>query len=314
MFPEVSAMPIKIPESLPAKSVLEKENIFVMTEQRAIHQDIRPLRLIILNLMPIKIVTETQLLRCLSNSPLQVEIELLQTSSYISKNTPEEHLLSHYTTFEQIRGNRYDGLIITGAPVETMPFDKVDYWDELCAIMEWSKTNVFSVFHICWGAQAALFYHYGIEKHPMDHKVFGVFEHDLIDKSYPLVRGFDDVFRAPHSRHTEVRTEDILACPELKLLASSKKAGVYLAISRNGRHVFVTGHSEYDADTLKLEYLRDVGRGLDIDIPYNYFPEDNPGQTPRKTWRSHGHLLYSNWLNYYVYQNTPYNLESMALN
>lgn len=304
-------MPIKIHESLPARSVLENENIFVMTEQRAVHQDIRPLKLLILNLMPTKIATETQLLRYLSNSPLQVEIELLQTSSHISKNTPEEHLLSHYTTFDKIRDNLYDGLIITGAPVENMPFEAVDYWPELCAVMEWSKTNVFSVFHICWGAQAALHYHYGIEKYPLPRKLFGVFEHGLLDKCCPLVRGFDDTFRAPHSRHTEIREEDILACPELKLLAASQKAGVYLAISRNGRHVFVMGHGEYDAETLMLEYKRDAGRGMNPELPYDYFPENNPELPPRKTWRSHGHLLYSNWLNYYVYQTTPYNLDSI---
>lgn len=305
-------MPIKIKESLPARKVLEQESIFVMTEQRAIHQDIRPLKLLILNLMPTKIATETQLLRYLSNSPLQVEIELLQTSSHVSKNTPQEHLLSHYTTFDKIRDNRYDGLIITGAPVESMPFESVNYWRELCDIMEWSKANVFSVMHICWGAQAALYYHYKIGKHPLPKKLFGVFEHDLLDKSCPLVRGFDDSFRAPHSRHTEVRREDIEACPRLRLLAASETAGVYLAISGDGRHIFVTGHSEYDADTLATEYRRDVERGLEIDIPCNYFPQDNPGLAPRKTWRSHGHLLFANWLNYYVYQATPFNIETIS--
>ncbi len=304
-------MPIKINESLPARSVLENENIFVMTEQRAIHQDIRPLKLLILNLMPTKIATETQLLRYLSNSPLQVEVELLQTSSYTSKNTPEEHLLAHYTTFGKVKDNRYDGLIITGAPVESIPFESVDYWPELCEIMDWSRSNVFSVFHICWGAQAGLYYHYGIQKYSLPRKLFGVFEHDLLDKSCPLVRGFDDTFRAPHSRHTEVRKEDVLACPELKLLATSGTAGVYLAISRDGRHIFATGHSEYDAETLSLEYMRDVSKGLNPEPPYNYFPGDNPELPPRKTWRSHGHLLYSNWLNYYVYQATPYNLDSI---
>ncbi len=304
-------MPIKIPDSLPARAVLEGEKVFVMTEHRALHQDIRPLRLVILNLMPTKVATETQILRCLSNTPLQIEIELLQTASYQPKHTSQQHLEAFYTTFSRIRDNRYDGLIITGAPIETLPFEQVDYWPELCEIMEWSKTNVFSTFHICWGAQAGLYYHYGIPKMPLSAKVFGVFEHSLLDPTVPLVRGFDDCFRAPHSRHTEVRRADIEACPELKLLAVSDKAGVYLAMNRDGRQIFVTGHSEYDADTLSAEYFRDKNRGLSIDLPADYFPENNPENPPRKTWNSHSYLLYNNWLNYYVYQATPYDLREL---
>lgn len=301
-------MPIKIPDTLPARGVLEGENIFVMTRSRAVAQDIRPLRLVILNLMPAKAVTETQLLRCLSNTPLQIEVELLQTSTYTPKNTGAGHLLAHYTTFDRIRDKRYDGMIITGAPVETLPFEEVAYWGELCEIMEWSKTHVTSTFHICWGAQAALYYHYGIEKYPLAEKLFGVFPHTVEDPLCPLTRGFDDVFLAPYSIHTEVRKEDIEAVPELTVLSRSEQAGVYISMSRDGRQVFVTGHSEYDAETLALEYRRDIEKGLDIAMPANYFPQDDPRAAPGKTWRSHGQLLYSNWLNYYVYQATPYEL------
>ncbi len=304
-------MPIKIPDSLPARAILEQENIFTMTERRAVHQDIRPLKLLILNLMPTKMVTETQLLRVLSNTPLQIEVTLLQTSSYKSKNTPEEHLLSFYTTFDKVKDQRFDGLIITGAPVETLPFEEVDYWEELCEIMTWSKTNVYSTFHICWGAQAGLYFHHGVPKYPLEDKVFGVFEHELLGRQ-PLTRGFDDVFLAPHSRHTEVRAEDIEASPNLLLLAQSPQAGVYLAMTPDGRQVFVTGHSEYDANTLSKEYFRDLERGLPIKLPHHYFPEDNPNKAPKKTWRSHAYLLYTNWLNYYVYQATPFDLDTLS--
>ncbi|MDR0326460.1 MAG: homoserine O-succinyltransferase [Oscillospiraceae bacterium] len=303
-------MPIKIPDTLPARGVLERENIFVMTSSRATSQDIRPLRLVILNLMPTKVVTETQLLRWLSNTPLQIEIELLQTATYTPKNTDPSHLLANYTTFSEIRGKRYDGMIVTGAPVELLPFEQVAYWDELCEIMEWSKTHVTSTFHICWAAQAALYYHYGIPKYALEKKLFGVFEHSVEDPLCPLTRGFDDVFLVPHSRCTETKTEDVAAVPELAVLSRVKDGDLYMAMSRDGRQVFVIGHSEYDAETLALEYRRDTEKGLDAAIPVNYFPRNDPAQTPRKTWRSHAQLLYSNWLNYYVYQTTPYDLES----
>ncbi|MDR1693508.1 MAG: homoserine O-succinyltransferase [Oscillospiraceae bacterium] len=298
--------PIKIPDTLPARSVLEGENIFVMTQSRALTQDIRPLRLVILNLMPTKAVTETQLLRCLSNSPLQIEIELLRTSTYTPKNTGSDHLGAHYTVFSDIRDKNYDGMIVTGAPVELMPFEQVAYWDEFCDIMEWSKTHVTSVFHICWGAQAALYYHYGIPKTDLPQKLFGVFEHGITDPHCPLTRGFDDLFLVPHSRYTGTRVEDIEAVPELRLLSAGEETGVYIAMSRDGKRIFVTGHLEYDAETLALEYRRDLEKGLPIAPPVNYFPDDDPEKPPRKTWRSHAHLLYSNWLNYYVYQATPY--------
>ncbi|MCL2747297.1 MAG: homoserine O-succinyltransferase [Oscillospiraceae bacterium] len=304
-------MPIRISDSLPARAVLESEGIFVMTEHRASRQDIRPLKLVILNLMPTKVATETQILRCLSNTPLQIEVELMQTSSYLSKNTSREHLFAFYTTFDKIKDLRYDGLIITGAPVEMLPFTQVEYWPELCAIMDWSKTNVFSTFHICWGAQAGLYHHYGIPKYELREKLFGVFEHEILIRELPLMRGFDDSFRAPHSRHTEVRAADILKVPGLQILASSPRAGVYLAASRDGRQVFVTGHSEYDAGTLAQEYFRDLDRGLGTRAPENYFPGGDPARKPRKTWRSHAYLLYSNWLNYCVYQSTPYNLSDL---
>ncbi|MCL1820465.1 MAG: homoserine O-succinyltransferase [Oscillospiraceae bacterium] len=305
-------MPIKISESLPARAVLDSENIFVMTERRAARQDIRPLRLIILNLMPTKIVTETQLLRCLSNTPLQIEIDLLQTSSYKGKNTPEEHLLNFYTTFDEVRHKHYDGMIVTGAPVENMPFGEVAYWNELSEILKWADKRVHSSFFICWGAQAALFHYYGIDKYPLDNKMFGVYPHSLRAKNVPLLRGFDDVFLAPHSRHTGIKKSDIEREEKLKILAESDNAGVFLVIDEDKRRVFMTGHLEYDADTLSNEYFRDLERGLDIQIPYNYFPGDDPGKTPPQAWRSHGHLLYSNWLNYYVYQTTPYDLSAIG--
>lgn len=301
-------MPIRIPDTLPAKQILESERVFVMGEQRAMTQDIRSLRILILNLMPNKVATETQLLRALSNSPLQVSIELLMVKSHNAKNTSAEHLCSFYKTFDDVRDRRYDGLIITGAPVEQMPFEEVDYWEELCQIMDWSKTNVTSTLHICWGAQAGLYHHYGINKYALPEKMFGVFEHEVIDGLTPLVRGFDDVFHAPHSRHTGNHREDIEACPSLRLLAYSEIAGPYIVISNDGHQVFVMGHSEYDRDTLKDEYFRDLGKGLPIKVPYNYFPNDDPSQTPPKSWRAHSHLLFSNWLNYYVYQESPYEI------
>ena len=306
-------MPIKIPDSLPARATLEGENIFVMTEYRAIHQDVRPLNLLILNLMPTKIVTETQLLRRLSNSPLQVEVELLQTASHISQNTDAGHLSSFYTTFDKIKHRKYDGMIITGAPVENLDFTDVDYWPELCEIMEWSKTHVHSTLHICWGAQAGLYYHYGIPKYSLDKKLFGVFPHTTTEakRQSPLFRGFDDVFYVPHSRYTENHVEDILAQPELELLAVSEQAGVFAVKSENNRRFFITGHPEYDPDTLSREYFRDVDKGLDIDVPANYFPDDDPTQPPIVRWRSAAQLFYNNWLNYYVYQTTPYDLDKI---
>jgi homoserine O-succinyltransferase len=306
-------MPIKIPNKLPATQVLQNENIFVMTETRAIKQDIRPLQIAILNLMPTKIVTETQLARLLGNTPLQVEIELVQTSTHQAKNTSREHMLAFYKTFDQIKHRKFDGLLITGAPVEQMPFEEVEYWDELCGIMEWSKTNVYSTFHICWGAQAGLYYHYGVPKYQLEEKLFGVFKHKVEYKNSILMRGFDEEFMVPHSRHTTVRREDLEKVPELKILASSEKAGVYAAATAGGRQVFITGHSEYDRDTLKSEYLRDVNAGLKIKVPENYFPGDDPEKEPVVTWRSHANLLYSNWLNYCVYQTTPYDLEEIDM-
>ena len=306
-------MPIKIPDSLPARATLEGENIFVMTEYRAIHQDVRPLNLLILNLMPTKIVTETQLLRKLSNSPLQVEVELLQTASHTSQNTDAGHLSSFYTTFDKIKHRKYDGMIITGAPVENLDFTDVDYWPELCEIMEWSKTHVHSTLHICWGAQAGLYYHYGIPKYSLDKKLFGVFPHTTTPqkRQSPLFRGFDDVFYAPHSRYTENKIEDILAQPELELLAVSEQAGVFAVKSENNRRFFITGHPEYDPDTLAREYFRDVNKGLDIAVPANYFPDDDPNNAPLVRWRSAAQLFYNNWLNYYVYQTTPYDLDKI---
>ena len=299
-------MPVKIPNLLPSKNILESENIFVMTETRAITQDIRPLRLLILNLMPTKIITETQLLRKLSNSPLQVEVEFLQTISHESKNTDPEHLASFYTSFEKIKHQKYDGMIITGAPVENLEFQDVDYWPELCNIMEWTSTNVTSTLHICWGAQAALYYHYGVNKYPLDKKLSGVFRHKKLYPMIPLFRGFDDEFEVPHSRYTCNREDDILAVPELELLSVSDEAGVFAVKSSDNRRFFITGHPEYDYNTLALEYERDVKKGLSIDVPKHYFPNDDPTRPPIVNWRANSQLLYSNWLNYYVYQETPY--------
>ena len=304
-------MPIKIPNELPAVKTLTEENIFVMTETRAITQDIRPLKLLILNLMPTKIDTETQLSRLLGNSPLQVEIELMHTRTHVSRNTAEEHMLAFYQTFEDVRARNFDGMIITGAPVETLPFEEVEYWDELCEIMEWSKTHVHSTFHICWGAQAALYYHFGIKKRALPEKLFGVFAHRVEYKPSILFRGFDDVFMVPHSRHTSVRREDIERCSKLKILASSEQAGVYAMATEGGRQIFITGHSEYDAGTLESEYLRDKNAGLPIHVPENYYPDDDDTKPPMVTWRSHANLLYQNWLNYFVYQTTPYDLSAI---
>ena len=304
-------MPIKIPNKLPAVKTLTDENIFVMTETRAISQDIRPLKLLLLNLMPTKIDTETQFSRLLGNTPLQIELELIHTKTHKSKNTSQEHLLAFYKTFDDIKDRNFDGMIITGAPVEQMEFEEVTYWDELCQIMEWSKTHVHSTMHICWGAQAGLYYHFGIQKHPLEKKLFGVFSHTVDRKSSILFRGFDDVFMAPHSRHTTINRSDIEAEPKLKLLASSEKAGVYAIATEGGRQVFITGHSEYDKDTLANEYFRDLNAGLPIEVPKNYFPSDNPKKSPIVSWRSHANLLYSNWLNYFVYQTTPYDIEKI---
>ena len=303
-------MPIRIPDSLPAREALDAENIFTMTENRAFHQDIRPLKVLILNLMPTKIVTETQLLRKLSNTPLQIQVELLQTASYVGHYTDVSHLESFYTTFEQIKDNKYDGLIITGAPVENLEFEEVDYWPELCEIMAWSKTHVHCTFHICWGAQAGLFYHYGIPKRPLDKKLFGVFPHQVLKPNAPLFRGFDDVFYAPHSRYTEVWEADILRAG-LEVLARSEEAGVFLAKTEDSRQFFVTGHPEYDPDTLAKEYQRDRDKGLDIAVPAHYFPGDDPTKEPIVRWRSAAQLLYTNWLNYYVYQTTPYDVRNI---
>ncbi|HEX9017723.1 MAG TPA: homoserine O-succinyltransferase [Anaerolineaceae bacterium] len=304
-------MPVIIPDTLPAKEILANENIFVMGENRAIHQDIRPLKIAILNLMPTKIATETQILRLLGNSPLQVEITLLCTASHESKNTPEEHLVSFYETIYDVEKQYFDGLIITGAPVENLEFEEVDYWDELKYIMEWRKRHAFATFYVCWGAQAGLYYHYGVPKYPLPEKMFGVFPHTLNHRNVPLFRGFDDVFYAPHSRHTEVRHADIEAVPELEILSESEEAGVYIAASHDGREIFVTGHSEYDPLTLKAEYDRDVRKGLPIKIPRNYYPDDDPTREPVVRWRGHSNLLYVNWLNYYVYQETPFDLSKL---
>ena len=306
-------MPIKIPNELPAFRTLTEENIFVMTETRAVTQDIRPLRIAIVNLMPTKIDTETQLLRLLGNTALQVETELIKMRTHVSRNTSAEHLTAFYKTFPEVSDQNFDGMIITGAPVEQMDFEEVEYWDELCTIMEWSKKHVHSTFHICWGAQAALYYHFGIRKHLMDHKLFGVFPHHAERKNYILLRGFDDVFMAPHSRHTTVYREDLERCSALKILASSKEAGVYAAATDNGRQVFIMGHSEYDPLTLEREYMRDKKAGLPIHVPVNYYPDDDDTKPPLVTWRSHANLLYANWLNYMVYQTTPYDLKKITV-
>ncbi len=305
-------MPIKIPNKLPAVDILEKENIFAIDDDRAYSQDIRPLRILLLNLMPTKIVTETQLLRLLGNSPLQVEFDFIYTATYEPKNTSQEHLVKFYETFNDVRNRKYDGMIITGAPVEQLPFEEVVYWKELCEILEWSKTNVYSTLHICWGAQAALYHHYGIPKYDLPKKMFGVFPHTVNIKEKMLFRGFDDVFYVPHSRHTEVKGEDISKIPGLCILSESEESGIYAVTDKKYRRLFITGHSEYDPLTLKGEYDRDVAQGLPINIPVNYYPNDDPQQTPIVRWRSAANLLFSNWLNYYVYQGTPFDLEKLT--
>lgn len=303
-------MPIKIPGDLPAFQILENENIFVMDQDRATTQDIRPLKIAIMNLMPTKIVTETQLLRLVGNTPIQVDVTLLQSDTHDCKNTDQAHLDTFYKTFSDVRYEYFDGLIITGAPIETLPFEEVDYWDELVDIMDWSLTHVYSTLHICWGAQAALYHHYGVPKHNLDHKLFGVFEHHLEEKYIPLFRGFDDIFYVPHSRHSEVRREDIEKVPELSMMAMSDDAGVYIVTAKEGRQIFITGHSEYDWDTLKKEYDRDISQSKPINVPNNYYPGDDPTKKPVVRWRGHSNLLFFNWLNYYVYQATPYDLDN----
>ncbi len=305
-------MPIKIPNDLPAVQILADENIFAMTETRAITQDIRPLRILLVNLMPKKIETETQISRILGNTPLQIELTLIRTESYQSTNTAQEHLLAFYKTFSDVRDEYYDGMIITGAPVEMMAFEEVDYWDELCAIMEWSKTHVHSTMHICWGAQAGLYYHYGIQKHVMDKKLFGVYPHKADHPTSMLLRGFDSVFNVPHSRYTYVNREDIEKNPELRILASSEEAGVHIVAKIGGRQFFVMGHSEYDPLTLDAEYRRDVAAGLDTAPPENYYRDNNPDNEPIVSWRAHGSLVFINWLNYFVYQSTPYDLKDLG--
>lgn len=304
-------MPIKIPDKLPATKTLNSENIFVMTEKKALKQDIRPLKLLILNIMPTKIVTETQLMRLLGNTPLQVEIDLMHMKTHTSKNTPAEHLQAFYKDFDDIKNSKYDGMIITGAPVEKMDFEDVNYWDELKDIMTWSQQNVTSILHICWAAQAGLHFHYGVPKYHLDKKMFGIFEHKVIRKRSKLLRGFDDVFYVPHSRHTEIRKEDVEKISELQILAESDVAGLYIVASKDRRNIFVTGHSEYDADTLHKEYVRDLEAGLPIEVPVNYYPDDDYTKAPKVTWRSHANLLFSNWLNYYVYQSTPYDINKV---
>lgn len=303
-------MPIKIQSDLPAKNILENENIFVMDEYRAIHQDVRPLQILILNLMPIKEDTELQLLRAMSNTPLQVDVTFMKIESHVSSHTSSSHLNKFYNSFEEIKDKKWDGMIITGAPVEQMAFEEVDYWPELCRIMDWSKENVTSTFHICWGAQAGLYHHFGLDKVLLKHKLFGVFEHTVSNRKNPLVRGFDDVFWIPHSRHTTIPAEAIHACKELMVLAESEEAGVLLAMTAEGRQIFVMGHPEYDRMTLKNEYFRDKDKGLEIEIPKNYFPNDDDSKRPKLQWRSHCNNLYTNWLNYFVYQTTPYDLET----
>lgn len=299
-------MPVKVHGDLPAKVVIEQENIFIMDEKRAIEQDIRPLKIAILNLMPIKHTTEIQLLRSLSNTPLQVDVTFVSVESHVSKNTPLSHLNQFYTKFSDIKDRKFDGLIITGAPVEHLDYNEVNYWEEMKEIMEWSDKNVTSTFHICWGAQAGLYYRYGIDKRPLPKKAFGIYEHKVLKRKVPLMRGFDDVFLAPHSRHTYIAKEDVENCPELTILAESDEVGPFIIIGQEGKHIFVLGHPEYDRDTLDIEYHRDKDKGLPIEIPYNYYPNDDPNNKPLLTWRAHSNALYTNWLNYYVYQNTPY--------
>lgn len=305
-------MPIQIPNNLPAAGVLQNENIFVMPEERATTQDIRPLEIVLLNLMPTKVATETQFSRLLGNTPLQVRLELMHMSSHTSKNVSQDHLLNFYKSFDELKHRKFDGMVITGAPVENMEFEDVDYWQELCQIMEWSKTNVHSTIHICWGAQAGLYYHYGVPKHKLDEKLFGVFLHKADYKRSILLRGFDDEFWAPHSRHTTILREDIERVPALKILASSEEAGVYALMSKAGKQIFVTGHSEYDPETLQNEYLRDKNQGLPIKVPQNYYPNDDDSCDPVVRWRGHGNLLFSNWLNYFVYQTTPYDIMTIG--
>jgi homoserine O-succinyltransferase len=304
-------MPVIIPETLPARTVLESEKIFVMGQSRALHQDIRPLRLALLNLMPTKIATETQFLRLLANSALQVEVTLLYADAHEAKNTPADHLLAHYRTFDQINGDKFDGLIITGAPVEHLEFEQVDYWEQLCAVLDWAESNVYSTFHICWAAQAGLYHRHGVPKFPLPAKMFGVFPHRVLALHENLLRGFDDLFYAPHSRHTEIRRQDVGQVSDLHILAESEEAGVYIVASQDRRQFYITGHSEYDPLTLKAEYERDLGKGLPITLPRNYFPGDDPAQPPLVRWRGHAHLLFSNWLNYCVYQITPYDLRQV---
>ena len=303
-------MPIKVSDNLPAKEILNKESVFVMGEDRAFHQDIRPLKILILNLMPNKQQTEVQLLRLLSNSPLQIEVSLMHMESHISKNTSEDYLTEFYKVFSDIRDQKFDGMIITGAPVEQMPYEEVNYWEELTYIMEWSKTNVTSTFHICWGAQAGLYYHYGIPKYQLDEKMFGVFPHTKIYKHFELLRGFDDIFYVPHSRHTEVRTEDVAKVKELEILSTSEESGLYIAATPDNRQIFVMGHSEYDTNTLKNEYFRDLNKGLEIEIPKHYFKDDDPNKEPVSLWKAHSSLLYTNWLNI-VYQETPFDINKI---
>ncbi len=304
-------MPIRINEELPAKQKLEIENIFVMSDSRADKQDIRPLKIIILNLMPTKIETETQLLRLLSNSPLQIDVEFLQTKTHKAKNTSKSHMEKFYKTFDEVKQNKYDGMIVTGAPVEHLEFEEVDYWEELCKIFEWSKTNVYSTFHICWGAQAGLYYHYGIKKYRLEKKVFGVFEHRCLDVTHPLMRGLDDIYYVPHSRHTTIKMSDIAKVKDLQIISYSEKAGVHIISDMECRNFFVTGHSEYDRDTLAKEYFRDLEKGEDIDMPYNYFPKNDKNFVPVVNWKSTASIIFSNWLNYFVYQKTPYDLNTL---
>ena len=304
-------MPVKVQADLPVKEILESENIFVMDETRAVHQDIRPLKIMILNLMPLKEDTELQLLRSLSNTSLQVDVTFLMVASHEAKNTSTSHLNTFYVKFEDVRKNYYDGMIITGAPVEQMEFEEVDYWDELCKIMDWSKTNVYSTFHICWGAQAALYYHYGIKKYKTPKKIFGIFPHTCLDDTHPLMRGLDDVYYVPHSRHTEIKMSDIAQVKDLQIISYSEEAGVHIVSDMECRNFFVTGHSEYDRDTLAKEYFRDLSKGLDIDMPVNYFPNNDTNLVPKMTWKGTANLIFNNWLNYFVYQKTPYDLSTL---
>lgn len=305
-------MPLNLPDGLPAIDLLREENIFVIDQTRAEHQDIRPLKIVILNLMPLKIATETDLIRLLSNTPLQIEIDFLQIEGHTPKNTSQDHLNAFYQTFAQIKKKKFDGMIITGAPVEHLPFETVDYWDEICEIFDWAHKHVTSTMYICWASQAGLYHHYGIPKYPLDKKMFGVFDHKVTDKKLPLFRGFDDVYKAPHSRHTELKAEDFIKVPEVQILSVSEEAGVYMAIAENGKQIFITGHPEYSLRTLDREYKRDIEKGLPIDIPVNYYPEGNPSERPILSWRSHANLLFMNWLNYYVYQATPYDIQEIS--